>query len=478
MELKLHDTQTREKRVFTPLDKTNVRMYVCGPTVYNPPHIGNARPVVIFDILFRLLRLLYGEEQVAYIRNITDIDDKIITAAKQQNITITQLARSVEKQFHTETEQLLCLPVTASPRATDHINEMQKLVQALLAKNIAYIAEKHVLFNVARQNDYGALSKRQLSDMIAGARVEVAPYKQNPHDFVLWKPSAPDEPGWDSPWGRGRPGWHLECSAMSAKFLGTTFDIHGGGIDLLFPHHENERAQTCAASGEKIMANFWIHNGYVVRDNEKMSKSLGNVLLTSDLLQQFDGETVRLALLSGHYRQPLDITTQKLQETKTQLDRLYRVCKPDAEVRERAASAKPDAEFLAALLDDLNTPKAIARLHTLAAEIVSDNDKNSGAVNVSPGTEESPSAVSAADKKVALLAAANLVGLLSQNPDTRLGYIVQNDADAARLLAEREDARRRNDFAKADEIRASLASLGYQIEDTPAGPRLRRLSEK
>src|SRR5674476_1409999 len=329
MELKLYDTLSREKRVFTPLDPARVRMYVCGPTVYDFAHIGNARPVIVFDVLFRLLRHLYGPEHVTYVRNITDVDDKINARAAERGIPIRELTDATYQNFKSDVEALGCLPPTVEPRATEYIRrtdgklDMVSLIERLIKTGHAYVAEGHVPFDVPSMPDYGQLSKRPLDEMIAGARVEVAPYKRDPQDFVLWKPSSPSEPGWDSPWGRGRPGWHIECSAMSGALLGETFDIHGGGIDLVFPHHENEIAQSRCAFHTGVMANYWMHNGFLQVEGEKMSKSLGNFFTIHDLLADWPGEVLRLNMLRTHYRQPIDWTVKGLEESWKTLDDWY-----------------------------------------------------------------------------------------------------------------------------------------------------------
>src|SRR6476659_6210798 len=327
MELRLYDTLTREKRTFTPIDPARVRMYVCGPTVYDFAHIGNARPVIVFDVLFRLLRHVYGEKHVTYVRNITDVDDKINARAAERGISIREVTEETYKNFKEDVAALGCLPPTVEPRATEHIEEMKTLIERLVKSGNAYVAEDHALFHVASMKDYGKLSNRSLDEMIAGARVEVAPFKKDPMDFVLWKPSAPGEPAWSSPSGMvapGRPGWHLECSAMSWKHLGETFDIHGGGIDLVFPHHENEIAQSRCAFHTSVMANYWMHNGFLQVEGEKMSKSLGNFVTIHELLKDWQGDVIRLAMLSTHYRQPINWTVKGLEEAQKTLDNWYK----------------------------------------------------------------------------------------------------------------------------------------------------------
>src|SRR5260221_1493024 len=362
MDLRLYDTLTKEKRLFVPLDAKNVRMYVCGPTVYDFAHIGNARPVIVFDVLFRLLRHAYGAQNVKYVRNITDIDDKINARALARKgnrdilTALRELTQDTQRVYLEDVTALGNLPPTFTPRATEHVPQMIALIARLIAAGHAYVAEGHVLFDVSSKPDYGKLSRRSLDEMIAGARVEVAPYKKNAMDFVLWKPSDTDLPGWDSPWGRGRPGWHIECSAMAGEYLGETFDIHGGGIDLQFPHHENEIAQSEGAHHGHALANVWMHNGFLQVEGEKMSKSLGNFFTIRDLLADWPGEVLRLNMLRTHYRQPIDFTLAGLRESWKLLERWYEVTEP-------LVDPAPDAAFFEALSDDLNTPAAIASLH-------------------------------------------------------------------------------------------------------------------
>ena len=439
MELFIHNTLSREKERFQPLDAQNVRMYVCGPTVYDFAHIGNARPIIVFDVLFRLLRHLYGEEYVKYVRNITDVDDKINARAAQEGVPISEITARTIRQFHEDIAQLNVLPPTVEPRATEHIAEMQVLIERLIEHGCAYVAEGHVLYDVSAKPDYGILSKRSLEEMIAGARVEVAPYKKNPGDFVLWKPSKEGEPAWDSPWGAGRPGWHIECSAMSWKHLGSTFDIHGGGIDLQFPHHENEIAQSTCALNTPFMAKYWMHNGFLMVEGEKMSKSLGNFITIHELLAEWPGEVLRLNMLRAHYRAPFDWTRKGLEESRTVLDRLYRA------VGEAEPAEAVDEEVLSALCDDLNTPKAIAALHRLARE----------------------------GRAAELKAAANLLGLLSMTESQWLEAtapkVELDEAEIERLIVERAEARARKDFAEADRIRDELAARGIILKDSPQG---------
>ncbi|MFN4337690.1 cysteine--tRNA ligase [Parvibaculum sp.] len=452
--LSLYNSLTRKKEEFVPADPARVTMYVCGPTVYNYAHIGNARPAVVFDVLARLLRRLYPH--VVYARNITDIEDKIIAAAKAQGVDISVITQKYADIYRKDMGTLGVLAPDVEPKATETIAEMIAMMERLIEAGHAYAAEGHVLFNVPSFADYGRLSGRDRDEMVAGARVEVAPYKKDPSDFVLWKPSDADQPGWDSPWGRGRPGWHIECSAMIEKHLGQTIDIHGGGIDLQFPHHENELAQSACSHGGAPLARFWLHNGFVNIESEKMSKSLGNVLLVNDLIQQAPGEAIRLALLNGHYRQPLDWTADGLTQARRMLDRLYGALRNLADVKaEPANDAAPDA-FVDALLDDLNTPKALAVLFDLAKQANTATD---------PGTR--------AQLKAALIGAGRMIGILEMDPEAWFaggGAASHIDGEEIeRLIAARNAARKAKDFAEADRIRDALAAQGIQIEDGPQG---------
>lgn len=462
MELRLYNSLTRRIERFEPLDPTRVTLYVCGPTVYNFAHIGNARPPVLFGLLARLLRRRYGAEHVRYARNITDVDDKIHQAAREQGVPIDVITTRYAAAFHEDMQALAADPPDVEPRATEHIGPIIAMCQRLLAAGHAYAAEGHLLFDVASFPDYGRLSRRSVREMIAGARVEVAPYKRNPADFVLWKPSPPELPGWDSPWGRGRPGWHIECSAMSETHLGTTLDLHAGGNDLMFPHHENEIAQSTCAHGGAPFARYWLHNGFVTVQGSKMSKSLGNVLLIRELRRQAPPEALRYLLLSAHYRQPLDWSESALKQAKATLDRLYGLLR-DAELAAPGAAADPNAdaaeELWAALHDDLNTPQALAELARLGREL---------------GGAEGPLARRAAAAR--LRASAAVLGLLQQDPAAWFQQGVES-LDPARidaLLAERQAARGARDFARADAIRQQLAEAGVQIEDTPQGTRWKR----
>tara|TARA_R110000868_G_scaffold115630_4_gene308719 strand:- start:4951 stop:6336 length:1386 start_codon:yes stop_codon:yes gene_type:complete len=452
-QLSLFNTLTRTKDVFVPADPARVTMYVCGPTVYNFAHIGNARPAVVFDVLARVLRRLYPN--VVYARNITDIEDKIIAAAKEQGVPISVVTEKYADIYRKDMGTLGVKLPDIEPKATDAIPDMISMMERLVASGHAYEAEGHVLFHVASYKDYGSLSRRDLDDMIAGARVEVAPYKKDATDFVLWKPSTGEQPGWDSPWGRGRPGWHIECSAMIEKHLGETIDIHAGGIDLQFPHHENEIAQSTCAHGGKLFSRFWLHNGFVNIEKEKMSKSIGNVLLVHDLIEQAPGEAIRLALLNGHYRQPLDWTGEGLEQAKRMLDRLYGALRGLADVEVASKDAVPD-EFLTALLDDLNTPKALAVLFDLAKQ-----------ANVATDPKVK------AELKAALVASGALIGLLEQDPEVWFAgggvapHIEASEIEA--LIAARATARKNKDFKESDRIRDELSGRGIQIEDGPQG---------
>ncbi|MEK9850773.1 MAG: cysteine--tRNA ligase, partial [Candidatus Puniceispirillum sp.] len=436
--LRLHNTLTRRKEDFVPLDPAHIRVYACGPTVYGRIHVGNARPIVVFDTLVRLLRAHYP--QVTYVRNITDVDDKINQRAADRGISIDRLCAETIDSFHADTAMLGAANPDIEPRATHHIDEMQAMIASLIDDGHAYVADGHVLFQVSTMPTYGSLSKRSMDDMIAGARVEVAPYKREPADFILWKPSSDDQPGWDSPWGRGRPGWHIECSAMAKAYLGTTFDIHAGGLDLIFPHHENEIAQSCCAHKTDMMAKYWLHNGFVTMDDEKMSKSLGNIVTVAEAAEQYRGETVRAALLGAQYRAPLDLSDSVMRDARAGLDRLYRAVSgvPDAGVK----AAKIDADFTACLLDDLNTPAALARLHELARAA------NKGA----------------AEAAAALKKSAAILGLLQQDPEVWAKAAGADDGDGLdaaaidRLIAARADARTARNFKEADRIRDQLAA--------------------
>ena len=461
MELRLYDTLTRQKRLFQPLDKARVRVYVCGPTVYDFAHIGNARPVIVFDVLFRLLRHLYGADHVTYVRNITDVDDKINARAAEEypdlphNEAIRTVTATTERQFHEDADALGCLSPTLEPRATEHIDAMRVLIERLIASDHAYVAQEHVLFRVASMPDYGSLSKRSLDEMIAGARVEVAPYKHDPMDFVLWKPSQPGEPAWPSP-ARiatpGRPGWHIECSAMSWKHLGEIFDIHGGGIDLVFPHHENEIAQTRCAFHSRVMANYWMHNGFLQVEGEKMSKSLGNFVTIRELLADWPGEVLRLNMLRTHYRQPIDWTTRGMQESQRILDEWHQAVGDTAAVRE----VMPDDDVIGSLCDDLNTPNVLTRLHALVSEI-------RGPASASRQIE----------LKRSLKSSGALLGILEKAEEEYLKAdprrVAIDESKVKSLIDARAQARKAKNFEQADSIRDELARMGVVLKDSKDG---------
>jgi cysteinyl-tRNA synthetase len=464
MELKLYDTLTREKRPFVPLDSRNVRMYVCGPTVYDFAHIGNARPVIVFDVLFRLLRHLYGAEHVTYVRNITDVDDKINARAAEEypdlplNEAIRKVTEKTDQQFHEDVAALGCLPPTFEPRATDHIGEMKTLIERLLKSGNAYIAEDNILFSVPSMPDYGQLSKRPLDEMIAGARVEVAAYKKDPRDFVLWKPSKPGEPAWPSPAGikaPGRPGWHIECSAMAWKYLREIFDIHGGGIDLVFPHHEDEIAQSRCAFHTPVMANYWMHNGFLQVEGEKMAKSAGNFVTIHELLKDWrgvawPGMVVRFALLQTHYKQPIDFTEQALDEAAMALRSFHFFSSS-------VPAAMPSPEFLEAMADDLNTPRAIAELHRLQKLAKSDTSIQSEA-----GGQLTTSLRSLG------------FDIREHDPEWLQKQVTSKKLagrtpEIEKLIANRTAARVRKDFKESDRIRDELAKMGVVLKDSKDG---------
>lgn len=454
MELRLYNTLSRSKDPFRPIDPTRVRLYVCGPTVYDHAHIGNARPVIVFDLLYRLMRRLYGAEHVIYVRNITDVDDKINARAAERGVSIRELTEETYHWFRQDAADLNCLPPTVEPRATDHIAPMRDLIERLVASGHAYVAQDHVLFHVPSMPDYGRLSRRPLDEMISGARVDVAPYKRDPMDFVLWKPSDPDVPGWPSPCGiarSGRPGWHIECSAMSWTHLGETFDIHGGGIDLVFPHHENEIAQSRCAFGAPVMARVWMHNGFLLLEGEKMSKSLGNFVTIRTLLEDWPGEVLRLAMLSTHYRQPINWTRQGIGFAAKTLDKWYRIIAD--EPAERGPDNPFESEIAERLGDDLNTPSAIAHLHHLAD--IADDVETSSAM------------------KRRFKGAANLMGLLEESESQwrarKRVRVAIDEAAVEDLISARNAARKARDFASADQIRELLAAQGVVLKDNKDG---------
>ncbi len=454
-ELLLTNSAGGGKSVFKPIDPEHIRMYVCGPTVYNLVHIGNARPVVVFDTLFRVLQALYPK--VTYARNITDIDDKIIVAARERDTDIMTLTQEFTDKFRQDMAALNNLDPSIEPQATAHVEAMLDLTARLIERGHAYVSEGHVLFDVTSMQDYGELSGRNLEDMLAGARVEVASYKQHPGDFVLWKPSRDDDPGWDSDYGRGRPGWHLECSAMIHQHLGDNIDIHGGGRDLIFPHHENERAQSCCGYGGSFVGT-WMHNAYVDMDGEKMSKSLGNVRTVRELLEQYSGETLRFALLSAHYRSPLNFSKELLDNAQATLDGFYLALRNAGDTAAGASDAHLSPVF-SALLDDLNTPAAIAELHQLAKALnkASENEK--------------------AAAKAALLAGGAVLGILSEDP---VAWLSKSDPDGLtaevidQMLIDRAEAKATRDFSRADAIRDELNGAGIIIEDNASGATWRR----
>ena len=453
MVLKIHNTLSGIKGTFIPVDEKHVRVYACGPTVYNFAHIGNARMAVANDLLINVLRTQYNK--VTYVSNITDIDDKIIDAAHELNEPIKNLTTKYTKIYNEDMGYLNVKRPDIQPRATDHINEMIDLIKKLIENNNAYEKEGHVLFHVTSFSKYGVLSKRNRDEQIAGSRVEVAPFKKDPADFILWKPSPDPLPGWESPWGFGRPGWHLECSTMSEKTLGLPFDIHSGGMDLVFPHHENEIAQTCSLNKNhepKSFAHFWFHNGFVNVEGEKMSKSIGNIRLVHDLKNQYSGEVLRLTLLSAHYRQPLNWTKEIIDQNSKMLDRFYRSLKDlqDIEITSEILSD----EIMESLLDDLNTPKVLAQLNTLSNKLFSASKEEKIKI------------------KNNLMAAGKILGIMQENPDVWLGYNQSANPEKEEiegLINQRNEARREKDFKLADEIRDKLKLKGIEIEDTKNG---------
>ena len=430
-----------KKEKFVPINEKSIGMYVCGPTVYDDPHIGNARPLVVFDILFKLLKDSFGKDSINYIRNITDVDDKIIKAANEKNISINDLTLKITKNFHDDCKYLICDQPTEEPRATDNIDLMIEMISELINKGYAYSQNNHVYFEVKKFNEYGKLSNKNLDELIAGSRVEVSELKKNPEDFVLWKPSNDNEPSWNSPWGKGRPGWHLECSVMSKRYLGNEFDIHGGGRDLIFPHHENEIAQSRCANQTNSFAKYWVHNGFITMSNEKMAKSQGNILRIRDFKQKYNGQVLRLALISAHYRQGLDWNDKLINECEKTLDKWYSIyIKLDDEV------SIPN-EILNPLRDDLNTPGYIANLHELFSKAIN-------------GSEE--------DKKL-FNSACNFIGLLTQSKEEWLklkkSKINLSDDEINLKIKERNNARDQKNYELADKIRKELSDNGILIED-------------
>ena len=458
MQLRLHNTLTRRTDPFVPLDPRRVTFYLCGPTVYNFVHIGNARGPVVFGLLVRLLKRIYGAEHVVYARNVTDVDDKINAAAAEAGVPIDVITRRYAAAYDEDLTRLGVDRPDVVPYATQHIGQIIAMCQRLIDGGHAYAAENHVLFDVGSYPDYGHLSGRSTDEMIAGARIDVAPYKKSPADFVLWKPSGPELPGWDSPWGRGRPGWHIECSAMSAAHLGETIDIHAGGNDLMFPHHENEVAQSTCAHGGKVMARWWLHNGMLTFDGRKMSKSLGNTLQLRELLEQHPADLLRYMLMKAHYRQPLDWSDASIEQARSTLDGLYGTLRDLADVAVSGADRRLPPEIADALADDLNTPEALAVLSRLAE-----------AVRKATNVQEQKVA------KAALLEGGAFLGLLQLDPEAWFKHAAAGQQiDAAwieQLLAERADARKRRDYAESDRIRDLLAAKGVVIEDGPQGTR-------
>ena len=435
--LKLTNSLTRKKELFKPLKPNEITMYACGPTVYDNPHVGNARTLVVFDILYRLLKLIY--KNVNYVRNITDVDDKIIDASKKNNKSIKEITQSITKVFHDNCKSLNCELPTKEPKATDHIKEMVVMTESLIEKKFAYVNEGHVYFSVDSFNDYGKLSNKNLDELKSGSRIKVSKLKKNPMDFVLWKPSEEKDPGWDSPWGRGRPGWHLECSVMSEKYLGKNFDIHGGGLDLIFPHHENEIAQSCCNNSSNYFANYWVHNGFVTINKEKMSKSLGNIITISNAVKKYSGQVVRLALLSAHYSQPLDWNSELLENQKATIEKWYKLYEKTED--------KNILDISETLLDDLNTPGFIAKIHELY-NIAIKGDKKS---------------------KVSFNNACRLLGLfnIDKNQWENFKKLNTNISEEfiLKMINERAEAKKNKDFTLADKIREELLNKGVTIED-------------
>ena len=457
MTIQLHDTLRGKKIPFEPQKTGEVTMYLCGPTVYNYAHIGNARPAVVFDLLARVLRRHY---KLTFARNITDVDDKINAASVETGKPIDEITARYINAYNDDMGALGVQPPDVEPRATQHIDVMIEMIQSLVEKGFAYEAEGHVLFDVSSYKEYGELSKRDLREMIAGSRVEVAPYKKAAHDFVLWKPSTPELPGWDSPWGRGRPGWHIECSAMAEKHLGDTIDIHAGGQDLVFPHHENERAQSRCAHDGAPFARYWLHNGFLSLDQTKMSKSLGNVLLVHNLIETVPGEVIRLALLSAHYRQPLDWSEETIKAARRMLDRLYGEVRGIEVSDEARAAVVVPPELVAALEDDLNTPKALAEFFALARALNKSNDKQEMAALAA-----------------SMYASGDLMGLLANDPEQWFAGHVEGDMPADEveaLIEQRNAAKAERDFYRADAIRDQLRDAGVTIQDAREGTTWRR----
>ncbi len=437
--LHLTNSLTNKKEIFKPINIKKVSLYACGPTVYDNPHVGNARALVAFDLLFRILIELYGTDKVLYVRNITDIDDKIIESSKSKKISISKLTEQVTKKFHNDCKSLFCLKPSQEPKATEHVEGMIKMTEKLINKKAAYEIDGHVFFSVSSFKNYGKLSNKNTDDLKAGARVEVSKIKKDPLDFVLWKPSDQSDPGWDSPWGRGRPGWHLECSVMSEKYLGSNFDIHGGGLDLIFPHHENEIAQSCVYNGTDKFANYWVHNGFVTMNKEKMSKSLKNIITIEDAIKKYSGQVVRLSLLSTQYKQPLDWNSNLLKEHSRILDKWYSMYSSEM--------SKNIPDCFNDLLDDMNTPLYISKLHDLFQQSQSGNN----------------------DKKKEFNKACRLIGLFNETAEDRIKFKKSRIKISKEIILskvkEREEAKKNGDYKLADKIREELSKEGIDIKD-------------
>ncbi len=455
-EIYLHNTLKQRKDKFIPIDANNVRMYVCGPTVYDKAHLGNAKTPVVYDVLYRLLCYVYGKEHVTYVSNITDVDDKILNKHKETGKSIREITEQTYNWYIDDMKKLNVLSPNYRPRATEYIPEMIKLVELLLKNGHAYIADKQVLFDVDSMPNYGFLSGRSMKEMVAGARVEIADYKKNPADFILWKPSDADQPGWDSPWGYGRPGWHLECSAMSSKLLGNDFDIHGGGSDLIFPHHENECAQSCCAYPGTHFAHYWVHTGMLMINGVKMSKSLGNFYTVDEILAKYPAEALRLLFLTTHYHQPFNFTFEGLEQAKNILDKFYNALLKNADIP--VAKTEPSEKLIAALCDDLNTPLALSYLH-----------ETLGNLNKAETKEER------VKYKSELLANAYMLGLLYNDAESWFKGAASDDAEIEALIAKRTEAKKNKDWATADAIRNELKERGIVLEDSAAGTTWKKL---
>lgn len=455
-EIYLHNTLKQRKDKFIPIDANNVRMYVCGPTVYDKAHLGNAKTPVVYDVLYRLLCYVYGKEHVTYVSNITDVDDKILNKHKETGKSIREITEQTYNWYIDDMKKLNVLSPNYRPRATEYIPEMIKLVELLLKNGHAYIADKQVLFDVDSMPNYGFLSGRSMKEMVAGARVEIADYKKNPADFILWKPSDADQPGWDSPWGYGRPGWHLECSAMSSKLLGNDFDIHGGGSDLIFPHHENECAQSCCAYPGTHFAHYWVHTGMLMINGVKMSKSLGNFYTVDEILAKYPAEALRLLFLTTHYHQPFNFTFEGLEQAKNILDKFYNALLKNADIP--AEKTEPSEKLIAALCDDLNTPLALSYLH-----------ETLGNLNKAETKEER------IKYKSELMANAYMLGLLYNNAESWFKGAASDDAEIEALIAKRTEAKKNKDWATADAIRNELKERGIVLEDSASGTTWKKL---